>query len=385
MPHDEAMKQLRALEQEGSIRLRECELGQGVKFNEISMGNVSIRIPIEYEMVATLMAFPNSAVLEDAYYKDRIDYGVFTNRLHRGASQVQHFYFRREVLDRYLRHRDRYEVKDDATGGDVGMTNDYYLSLSEADQDANGFGGIRFGNMKLADGTEAIGVIAKDLDYLPKQEQHHWAAHEIEKPVLSTDDKSWADYIAVSFEGRRWDADHTDYIKLLSEVLNDINTKHGPLFRQTVHPGFHIPVLNAVGEYTNAHKELYKLVGADNLTLETLKALLLAIGCQDGDFLNDGGRPKGTWALFKMLAQRNGADWSAFEVVATNRQQDSHRIQTTAARSGEYYPSVFREELKKLIGELINCCNRRSRAAVDWKRKGSRGLEMAEGWRCGCW
>lgn len=347
IPHDEAMKRLRGLEQEGSIRLRECQLGQGVTFHTVSTGEVAIKIPIECEMVDTLMAFLNPPVLEDAFYRDRVDYGEFTKRVHLGASQVQHFYFKRDVLDKYLRDRDRYAVDEDATGGSVSMTTEYYMSVPEADA----FASVRFGKMKLADGGEAIGAIAKDLDYLPKSEQYHWAAHEIENPVLSEGDKSWADYISESCEGN-WDADHTDYVKILTDVMNDINGRVGPLFRKTEHPGLHVPAVNTVGEYTAAHKELYKLVGSYNLTLETLKALLVASGCRKDEFSNDGGRAKGTWALLKMLAERGGLDWSAFEVVAVNRHQDSHRIPDAGVRSTDYYPRRFREDLRKLIVEV---------------------------------
>lgn len=350
IPHGEAMTQLRALKDQGSIVLRECHLGQAVKFNEISMGDASVKIPIKFEMVDTLMAFPNRDILREAFHADRADYGVFTNRLHLGDSQVQHYYFKRDVLDKYLRHRDRYDVTDDATGGDVSMTTEYYQSLSEAGQESDGFATIRFGNMKLVDGTEAIGVIAKDLDYLSKQEQHHWAAHEIAKPVLSDDDKSWSDYISEQFEGN-WDADHTDYVKMLTDVMNRINEGAGPLFSKTEHPGLHVPVLNTVVEYASAHKELYKLVGADNLIQDTLRELLLANGCREDEFVNDGGRPKGKWALLKMLAERKGLDWSVLDVVATNRQQDSHRIQAPPA-GDDYYPRRFREDLKKLVVEL---------------------------------
>ena len=111
-------------------------------------------------------------------------------------------------------------------------------------------------------------------------------------------------------------------------------------------------MLNTVGEYAAAHKELYKLVGADNLRRETLTALLLAEGCKESDLVNSPTQQKGTWALLRMLVDHKGADWSAFEVVATNRQQDSHRIPATGAGSKGYYPSRSREDLKKLIVEL---------------------------------
>ena len=68
-----------------------------------------------------------------------------------------------------------------------------------------------------------------------------------------------------------WDADHTDYVEVLATVLKEINARAAELFVKTEHPGFHMPVVNTVGEYTRAHKELYKLVGADNLQEVGLK------------------------------------------------------------------------------------------------------------------
>lgn len=348
--NEDAMARLRVLEGDGTVRLRSCKLGQGIKFSELAMGDASVKMATEFEMVDTLMAFPSRSVLEDAFHRDRVDYGVFTNRMHLGDSQMQLYHFKREVLERYLKDREKYEVDDDATGGDVRMTSKYFMSLSDEEQDTLGFASVRYGNMKLADGTEAIGAIAKDLEDLPKADQHHWAAHEIEDPVPSADNKSWNDFISESFEGN-WGADHTDYVEVLATVLKAINAKIAELFIKTGHPGLHLPVVNTVEEYSRAHKELYKLVGADNLQEAGLKKLLLAKGCAEQEFVNDGGRPKGKWALFKLLAGRTGLDWVAFDVVAENRIADSHKMESTSA-AGEYYPARFREDLKKLIGEL---------------------------------
>jgi hypothetical protein len=154
--HEDAMGQLRKIEAKGMIRLRECQLGEPIEYHETRSGDTIFRIGTKFEMVDTLMAFPSKAVLEDAFFRDRKDYGEFTNRMHKGASQIQHYYFRRDVLDKYLKQEGRYEVEQDSVGGSIGMTSKYYMSLSEADQDALGFATVRFGNMKLADGTEAI-------------------------------------------------------------------------------------------------------------------------------------------------------------------------------------------------------------------------------------
>ena len=348
--HEDAIAQLRTLEAGDLVTLRACQLGEPLEYHELSIGGTAVRIGSSWKMVDTLMAFLSRAVLEDAFHRDRKDYGEFTNRMHKGASQVQHFFFKRDVLDKYLKKPDRYEVHQDATGGGVSMTTDYFLSLSEEDQDTQGFGTIRFGNMRLSDKTEALGVIAKDLDGLPRADQHHWAAHEIQNPTLDKEDDAWTEYISEQFEGN-WGADHTDYIKLLHDAIDGINKTNGQIFRKTVHPGLHVPGLNTYGEYIAAHKELHKLIGPDNLVEDSLKSVLRADGCQDTEFAHDSGRPKGKWDLLGILAKRRGLDWAPFKTVADYRQDDGHRIRERTPR-GEYYPAKFREDVAKLVAEL---------------------------------
>jgi len=40
------------------------------------MGEVTVKVPSEFEMVEALMAFPTRQPLEDVFYKDRVDYGA---------------------------------------------------------------------------------------------------------------------------------------------------------------------------------------------------------------------------------------------------------------------------------------------------------------------
>ena len=112
------------------------------------MGGVSIQVATDWIMTDTLMAFPSAAVLEDAFHTDRIDYGEFTNRLHKGASQVEHYYFRRDVLDGYMKQPERYEVNQDRVGGSVSMATDYYLSIPEECRDEDGFATVRLGTWR---------------------------------------------------------------------------------------------------------------------------------------------------------------------------------------------------------------------------------------------
>lgn len=351
LTHESAISELRALEAEGMVKLRPCQLGEPITLTELPSGPPRVRVATDWKMVDTVMAFPAKHVLEEAFYADRIDYGEFTNRLHRGESQVQQYFFRRDVLDWYLKQRDKYSVHQDATGGTVSMTTAYYLSLPEEDRDRSAFATVRYGVMKLADGSEAIGLIAKDLDELPKADQHHWAAHEIQDPAPDESDTTWRQHVAEQFEAS-WDADHTDHIQDLGETLQAINALIGStLFRRTSHPGLHLPSLNTYGEYAAAHKELHKLIGPDNIAVDALKGLLRDAGCRDDAFVHPSGKSKGAWALLKMLASRRGLDWAPFATVEENRHVDSHRV-VAAAPSTEYYPRKFRRDLASVVAEL---------------------------------
>jgi hypothetical protein len=53
-----------------------------------------------------------------------------------------------------------------------------------------------------------------------------------------------------------------------------------------------------------------------------------------------------------MFAERRGIEWSAFEVVATQRQADAHKIAADNTQTKDYYPRRFRDELEKLTAEL---------------------------------
>src|SRR5258708_14391026 len=56
--NEDAMARLRVLEAEGTVRLRPCKLGQGIKFSDLATSDAVVKIATEFEMVDTLMAFP---------------------------------------------------------------------------------------------------------------------------------------------------------------------------------------------------------------------------------------------------------------------------------------------------------------------------------------
>lgn len=351
--HQLIIEELKRLEQNGLVSLQKTQLGQGSKFNEIKLDNGdTIKIPYEWEMTDTVIAFPKRHILEATFQAEGKDYGYFTNRLHKGDSQIRHYYFKRDVLDKYLRFKNMYLVDEDSNGGSISTKYDYFSSLPEEVQDKEAFGTIRFGSFKLQDESLGIGAIAIDVSQLPQQEQLYWAAYEIQKPQLSNNNEGWKEHIEEIFEGS-WEAQHIDYVKLFSETLEQINAHlNESLFIQTSNPHLHIPVLNTERDYIETHKELFKLLSADNLNGDLLKKLLLSLGSSESDFLNGGGREKGKWALFKMLCKKFNVDVSKLELVNTNRQISSHKIAPNFSTPAEYYPEKFKNELRELILEL---------------------------------
>lgn len=350
--HLEIIDDLRNLESKGTIGLRETQLGQPIKFAEIkSSDDTTVNFPIDFNIVDTVIAFPKRQVLETTFQRDGKDYGYFANRLHKGDSQIKHYYFKRDVLDKYFRFQDQYIVTEDNNGGNVDIKSEYYLSFPENTR-GNLIGKIEFGNLKLHDGTMGVGVIAIDLAKLPYQEQLHWAAHEISTPQFSEENQDWDEHIDEIFNAS-WDAQHIDYIQLLSEVLEQINSGLiSPLFTKTTNPYIHIPMLNTERDYMEAHKELFKLISADNLDGNVLKRLMLSKGFKEENFIHDSGREKGKWALLKMLCKMLGVDFSKFETINSNRQISSHKIATDFATPIAYNPEKFKVELRELIREL---------------------------------
>jgi hypothetical protein len=349
--HEDVVRDLERLARNGEVHLRKTQLGQMRLPSELSLVGDTY-VPPTFDMFDTVIAFPARRVLEDRFRRDGVDYGIFTNRLHQGDTQLAHYFFRRDVLDKYFRQPDRYRVTDDSTGGRVAMTTEYYESFPDETKDDNTFVDVEFGNIRLKDGTHAIGVVAIDLARLPKQEQLHWAAHELGKPEFAEQNDDWNEHVAEIFEAS-WDAKHVDLFQELTDVLESVNTVvGGRLFRKTTNPQLRIPPLNTVAEYQAAHKELFKLVSSDNLDGDLLKRALVKAGHVTADFRHESGREKGKWQLLKMLCERHEVDFDVLALVNNSRQADAHQITEHSGLPTEYFPERFKHELSRLVSEL---------------------------------
>jgi len=354
--HDEVIKKLNVLKQSGLVSLNETQLSQPSSYKKIEVNKeFSIRIPENYEMVDTVIVFPSKHILEKVFSEDGKDYGVFANRLHKGDSQIKHYFFKEEVLDKYLKYKDRYHLEDSVTGGFIASRDSYYFSLPHDIRDDETVGQIRYGKFKVKGGTSGIGVIVKDLDYLSYNEQLYWASFEIPAPEFAKENNDWQGYIRANFYGD-WNVSHYDPISALKETLEKINNQFNlHLFNKTENPNLYLPVVNTLNVYLGAHKELFKLISPDNLNGNILKGWLESLGVHNKDFFysNDGamGREKGKWTLLKLLAEKKCIEFKKFEKIHTERQRDAHHINEQSLPKSNY-PELFKRELEDLITEL---------------------------------
>ena len=364
--HEDALAQLRKLETEAALSLRATQLGVGDTYIDTPLADDNVfRLPLTYKMVDTVIAFPNRSILRTVFRKEGKDFGVFTNRLHQGDSQLRHYFFRSQVLDKYFRERHKYNIADDDVGGYVGTKDAYYFSLAEYIRDEETFARVTYGKVKLKNGEDAIGAIVKDLDLLPKREQHYWAAFEIAVDQIEDSTGSFEKHLRESFEGD-WDVEHTDVIADLTAVLAAFNQLLGAsLFRHTANPNLALVMTNAENAYIAGHKELYKLIGADNLSLDVLKKLLMLSGFSESDFIHkESGRHRGKWDLLKMLFGVFSLGFEPLQHIANMRQKDSHKIMEQSIPKS-YYPDMFKSDIhsavslmKELVRHLVQLINR---------------------------
>jgi len=328
-PHEEVIRRLRILANGDRIDLRRTRLGQPIRFHEVKTGGgVTIKVPADWKMVDTFVAFPKRYVLEEIFAKEGKDYGVFTNRLHKGDSQIKHYYFAQDVLDNYLKYPDRYHILDDVVGGKILTKDDYYFSLPEDKRDNETFAQIRYGKRRLKGETIAIAVIVKDLSDLPYKQQQYWASFEINNPQFVEEDEEFGKYWRESFEASF--LDHEDPLQQIYETLRDINELIGQkLFRNdSENPYLRYPVVNTNWAYQNAHKELFKLFSPDSLDKDVLLDLLKNRLVVREEELKDSIQPyKGKWDLFKMLIEKiPGASFGPLRQCRDARVEDAHRV-----------------------------------------------------------
>jgi hypothetical protein len=304
--------------------------------------------------VDTHIVFATRPVLQSALEADSEKHAPFTTRLHLGDSQVKQYFFDAEVLEAYRRHPERYDLEDDVMGGDVLAWSDYYLSLPESDVEEKIIPRLRYGKRLLKNGRVVIGVIVHDLHELPPKEQMRWASYELDHPEFDAQDADFDKYQRESFEAEFFD--HNDPLEGIFAIIRQINQRlDRKLFRrEETHAGLHYPVTNSVEAYRTAHQELFKVIGSDALSTGALQALLTdLLGVDANELTGTGGRPKGSWALFRMLMARiPSVDFKPLEVSSEARRQSAHVI-SDSSFSREDFVARFRNDCEGVLAALM--------------------------------
>ena len=300
----------------------------------------------------TLIAFPSRGILEQVFKEEQADYGVFTNRLHMGDSQLKHYYFKEEVLGKYLRSPDLYKIHDDIVCGTI-MARDIYYSIHKNGEDIEPFGQIRYGKRVLKDGSLAIAVILWDLSELPKTGQYHWASNEILNPEFAPTDEGYENYLKQNFGGER--VNYEDPLCMIYNTVRSINEVLGQkLFRHdSGNPYLRYLVLNNEKEYQKAHTELFKVIGRDSLNKSVLLRILREqVQIQEDELLDENRESKGQWALFKVLITHiPNVSFAPFQECHDARAADTHKV-TEAALPKEDLTKKFRRDCLYMLEGL---------------------------------
>lgn len=102
----------------------------------------------------------------------RFTYGEIVKYL-RGDVLSHPKFYKLEVLKHYRTQPDKYEIRDDATGGWISMKK----TAPEAAQNFYQF--FRFTKVKLKTGETVLRVMPDSISELPEDEKRHWAFHQL--------------------------------------------------------------------------------------------------------------------------------------------------------------------------------------------------------------
>jgi len=350
--HEEILIEAGKLEQLGFFHIRENVDLYPIKFGIDEDGKF---IHERMGKVTTSMLFPTKIILKEIFEKERKDYGYYTNQLHLGDSQISLRFFKQEVLKKYFDQPEKYYINDDIVNGRIGTRDQYYFSLPEAIREQNQeiISQIRYGKRKLSNGSLAIAVILIDLSRLPLREQLYWAGFEIDNPTFAEKDEEYENFLRQNFLAE-W-IDYKDPLKQIIKIINDINeiciTKYNlNFFRETENPRLKYPLINNKGNYIEAHKELWKVIGSFNKSL--VKKLVEDLSIQKPSYYDKLKE----YGLFKLLFsnlennKRQGI-LKPFEICNQARNKDAHEIDEARIEDINFV-SKFRNDCERLVESL---------------------------------
>lgn len=283
--------------------------------------------------------------------------GIYANRLHKGDSPIESYYFDQEVLQRYFNHPEQYSIEDGMTGGSILTKDEYYFSLPEESRDIKTFAQIRYGKRRLKDGSIVVTVIAIDLARLPYKEQQYWTSYEIKNPQFAEKDEAFEAYFRSQFLAEF--VSYEDPLYQIYGIVKDINDifirlEGAKLFKNDrENPYLRYPITNTLKAYQEAHKELFKLIGSDALDKDVLFRLLKnRLGIKEKVLKNSEGKIKGSWALLKVLIEKTpGATFDPLKECQEARVKDAHIIEKARLPNMDFRQK-FQDDCRRILGTL---------------------------------
>ena len=158
-------------------------------------------------------AYPKRPLLEPRDPLSKEDVGIYTKQLRLGGSQIEHRFFRRQVLDRY-KQDPRYVVGDFGSSGSIFIKDEFYDDKDTPEADKVSIQTFGIGYTKK--GERIVAVILSDLGRLSREHQQYWASLEIHEECFLD-----SDYVKTSF-GAEFTDRVSPFIAFVQE-LREIN------------------------------------------------------------------------------------------------------------------------------------------------------------------
>jgi hypothetical protein len=279
--------------------------------------------------------FPAKQVLTETFYKSdfaRNELPQYQIRMHLGEHQMTLAFFDEEVLARYFDHPELYEIKDTSAGGELS-------EKSAASQDRHLH--IRYGKRNLKSGRIAVTAIHMDLANMGVSKQRFWHAHECKSPDFDDTDENFNAFVSRTFAGAF--VEFPNPIGDLFKEVQRIKTALAPkvFFARIANVHLRIPVERTYKSYCDSASELYKVVGPDALSKDTLEYLLKnKFGLGKGDFIHkESCRPLGSLQLLTLLEsklQGTSKSTMSLRIVSEFRVAADHKILESDSETQNY-------------------------------------------------
>lgn len=217
-------------------------------------GKVSTR-----EVHGDLWVYPKKKLLKIFDSSREEEVGTYRKQLRLGGSQIEHRFFRRQVLDRY-KQDPRYRFEEWGYGGTILIKDGAYLDSSVPESDKISI--QSFGIAYTGKGERVVTVILSYLGDLSVEHQRYWSSFEV-KEKCSLD----SDYVRTSFEAEF--ADRVSIFSAFTQELEEINKicsliGEPPIFKKTFannHPReFNWLTKPTISEYNSFIHTLDKMI-----------------------------------------------------------------------------------------------------------------------------